>query len=77
MRMRVTDEIGIVPFVEGGNVWDSNVPQPADPLRWAAGLGLRYYTPIGPARIDFAVPLNKRKNIDDAFQVYFSLGQAF
>jgi translocation and assembly module TamA len=77
LRLRVTEEIGIVPFVEGGNVWDDTVPDPLGHLQWAGGLGLRYHTPIGPARVDFAVPLNKRRNIDDDFQVYFSLGQAF
>ena len=77
LRLRVTDEIGIVPFVEGGNVRADTVPDPFGHLQWAGGLGLRYYTAIGPARIDFAVPLNKRRNIDDDFQVYFSFGQAF
>ena len=73
----MTDAFGIVPFVEGGNVWDAILPEQPGRLRWAAGLGLRYYTDIGPARVDVAVPLNKRKNIDDDFQLYFSLGQAF
>lgn len=77
VRLRVTEDIGVVPFVEGGNVWNDSVPKPLASLRWAAGLGLRYYTAIGPARVDFAVPIDKRENIDDAFQVYFSLGQAF
>lgn len=77
LRLRVTKEIGIVPFVEAGNVWEDRVPDVTGHLQWAAGLGLRYYTAIGPARVDFAVPLNRRPNIDDRFQVYFSLGQAF
>jgi translocation and assembly module TamA len=77
LRYRITEEIGIVPFVEGGQVWDGSVPDSSGELRWAAGLGLRYHTAIGPVRIDVAMPINRRKNIDDAFQLYFSLGQAF
>ena len=46
-------------------------------LLWAAGLGFRYYTAVGPLRFDFAVPLDKRDNVDDDFQIYLSLGQAF
>ena len=42
----------------------------------AAGVGLRYYSPIGPIRVDVGVPLNARAS-DDSFQVYFSIGQAF
>ncbi|MEQ5773925.1 outer membrane protein assembly factor [Thalassospira sp. NFXS8] len=75
-RARITDSIGLVPFVEGGNVYEGVKPEDVS-LMWATGLGLRYYTAIGPVRFDFAVPLDKRENIDDDFQIYLSLGQAF
>jgi translocation and assembly module TamA len=38
---------------------------------------LRHHTLIGPVRLDFAVPLNRRKDVDNPFQFYISLGQAF
>lgn len=75
-RARVTESFGIVPFVEGGNVFEASDPDDLD-LLWAAGLGFRYYTAVGPLRFDFAVPLDKRDNVDDDFQIYLSLGQAF
>ncbi|MGB6450355.1 MAG: BamA/TamA family outer membrane protein [Steroidobacteraceae bacterium] len=40
------------------------------------GTGLRYYTPIGPIRLDFAMPTVRRAD-DDRFEVYIGLGQAF
>jgi translocation and assembly module TamA len=40
------------------------------------GVGARYYTPIGPLRLDFALPTSRRSN-DDKFEVYIGLGQAF
>jgi translocation and assembly module TamA len=40
------------------------------------GVGARYYSPIGPLRLDFAVPTFRRSN-DDRFEVYIGLGQAF
>jgi translocation and assembly module TamA len=45
---------------------------------WAVGVGAgaRYYTSIGPIRLDFAVPTYRRSN-DDRFEVYIGLGQAF
>lgn len=77
-RIKVTEEIGVVPFVEGGNVFDSEVPDFSEEIQWAAGLGFRYYTAIGPLRLDVGVPVNPRDDdIDDAFQFYISLGQAF
>ncbi len=40
------------------------------------GTGLRYYTPIGPIRVDLAVP-TVRRAYDGRFEVYIGLGQAF
>lgn len=40
------------------------------------GAGVRYYTPIGPIRLDFAMPTVRREN-DSGFEVYIGLGQAF
>ncbi len=77
LRWRVTDNIGIVPFAEGGNVYDEQTPDFGEDLFWAAGLGFRYFTVAGPIRFDVAFPLNRREGIDDEFQIYVSLGQAF
>ncbi len=77
LRWRITETIGIVPFVDAGNVYDTVYPDLSEDLFWGAGLGFRYYTDFGPLRADFAVPLDRRDNVDDAFQFYISLGQAF
>lgn len=75
MRVRVTDTIGIVPFVDAGAAFDSEIPD-FDGLRYSAGIGLRYYTALGPLRLDFAVPLNRREG-DARYGIYVSLGQSF
>ncbi len=67
----------VVPFVEGGNVFEEVYPDFNRTVRWAAGLGLRHHTLIGPVRLDFAFPINRRKDVDDRFQFYISFGQAF
>jgi len=76
MRIKVTDAIGVVPFIDAGNVYTTEYPKLGKGLRYAAGIGGRYYTVIGPIRMDVAVPLNKRSG-DKAFQFYISIGQAF
>lgn len=75
MRIKITETIGIVPFIDGGMVYDSEFPDDFD-LLWAAGIGARYYTGFGPFRLDVAFPINGRDS-DDFFQFYVSLGQAF
>ncbi|MBM3617891.1 MAG: hypothetical protein FJX23_05025 [Alphaproteobacteria bacterium] len=76
LRLRVTDTIGVVPFVDAGNVYNAIYPEFSD-VSMAAGLGLRYFSGFGPFRFDFAVPLDKRDGVDDSYQFYLSFGQAF
>ena len=75
IRFRYKD-FGFVPFIDGGNVYDSQLPEFDEELQWGAGLGLRYYTKVGPLRLDLAAPLNRREN-DDPIAFYISIGQSF
>lgn len=77
LRARVWKDIGVVSFIDGGNVFEQVYPDFSRPIRWAAGLGLRYHTSAGPIRLDVAFPINRRKGIDDRLQFYISFGQAF
>jgi translocation and assembly module TamA len=74
-RYRITDTIGVVPFFDAGNVFATNLPNRLS-LFYSAGLGLRYYTAVGPIRLDIAVPIDRRPT-DSAYQIYISIGQAF
>ncbi len=75
LRFRV-NKYGVVLFIDGGNVFDDEIPKFDEELQWGAGIGFRYYAGFGPARVDVAIPLNKR-DFDDSFAFYISLGQAF
>jgi translocation and assembly module TamA len=75
-RVKITENISIVPFVDAGSYYESPVPQLGRTLLYGVGLGLRYYTAFGPLRLDLATPLHKRR-ADSPIQVYISLGQAF
>jgi translocation and assembly module TamA len=77
-RIRVDafgDKLGIVPFVDAGNVYSSSSPDLGD-LRFGVGIGARYHTNFGPIRVDVGTPLNRRSG-DPRVAVYVSLGQAF
>ena len=63
----VFDDWGVSVFVDSGNAFNlGNVL-----LKTGAGLGVRWYSPFGPVRIDFAIPLNDSTS---SFQVHFAAG---
>jgi translocation and assembly module TamA len=74
-RFKITDTIGLVPFVDAGSAYRGSTPTFGG-LRYGAGLGVRYYTAIGPLRADVAVPINRRSG-DSRYGIYISLGQSF
>jgi translocation and assembly module TamA len=74
-RQRFGETYGAVVFADAGQVGTGGTPFSGQ-MRVGAGLGARYYTSLGPIRLDIAVPLNKRKG-DDALEAYIGLGQAF
>ena len=76
LRTKFTDSIGGVAFVDAGSVSDSARPD-FDNLSVGAGVGLRYFTSFGPLRFDVAVPLNEKEELDQNYQFYISIGQAF
>jgi translocation and assembly module TamA len=76
LRYRFLGDFGIVPFFDAGTVSRSAMPKFDEPIRTAVGLGLRYYTAIGPIRADVAMPLNRRQG-DDLVAFYVSIGQSF
>lgn len=66
---------GIVPFLDGGQVYEG-VMSTAGHLRFGAGIGGRLYTNFGPLRIDVATPIARRRN-ESKIALYISIGQAF
>lgn len=76
LRLKLSDTIGVVTFVDAGNVSDQSVPN-LDNLAVGVGAGVRYYTDFGPLRLDLATPLSKDTNGTRSYQFYISVGQAF
>ena len=86
VRVPVTTNIGGVVFFDAGNVWPEKLDFNFDDMKYDAGIGLRYRTPVGPLRFDFGYQLTKieglliegdpKKN-DRRWRIHFSVGQAF
>ncbi|WP_019518606.1 outer membrane protein assembly factor BamA [Faucicola boevrei] len=86
------DQVRPVLFVEGAQVFDTtnrydqtvmvngnNVPilnQKDNDMRFSAGAGVTWITPIGPISLSYAKPLNKKEG-DKIDQVQFEIGRLF
>jgi outer membrane protein insertion porin family len=76
LRTSVGRGFGIVPFLDVGNVWvDANRINPLK-MKYTAGIGLRYSTPVGPLRVDYGYKLNREQS-ESHGEIHFSIGQAF
>jgi outer membrane protein assembly factor BamA len=74
--------IGGAVFLDGGDVREELADIAPGELLWAAGVGLRLKTLVGPIRADFGYRLNHRPAPDDPapgtnFAFHLSLGEAF
>jgi len=94
IRRRLFGPFGIEGFLDGGNVWERPTDIHArnllsfgdragyNDMRYTAGLGLRFATPLGPVRLDYGWKLRMARpdQVDAAThrgEFHFSVGQAF
>jgi outer membrane protein assembly complex protein YaeT len=75
-RFRITRDWGGVVFVDFGNVFAPALTYSLPDLRYTGGVGVRYFTPVGPLRLDVAFVLDRMEG-DQTAPLYFSIGQAF
>ena len=64
---RLTKDWGVALFMDMGNAFDDIDME----LKTGVGFGVRWFLPIGPVRLDFAIP---QDNSASDFQIHFSLG---
>jgi len=63
----INDHWGVAAFIDGGNAFNSNSIR----IEYGTGLGVRWISPIGPVRLDFAIPSNHSAG---SFRIHFSAG---
>lgn len=77
MRAPLYKKFRAVGFVDCGNVFFKASDIDVGQLKYAAGFGLNYLTPIGPVGLYFAWPLNPIDPAEDTFRVHFTIGPSF
>ena len=76
LRQSIYKWIGMVAFLDAGNVWTDSEQFDFSDLRLSPGMGIRLSTPIGLARVDIGFNV-KPKPGEPRSNIYFSMGQAF
>ena len=76
IRLRTSGAFGYVGFIDAGYIGEEEFPDGSGEWQSGAGIGLRYATPIGPIRVDVAVPTSGPDD-GNSFQVYVGIGQSF
>ncbi len=74
-RFPIFGPLGGAVFADIGNVFAGSKIK-FNQLRYGGGIGIRYLSPVGPLRIDFAMPV-KPYNWEDRYQYFITLGYAF
>jgi outer membrane protein insertion porin family len=81
LRVGVVGGLGVVGFLDAGNVFPRAMDLDFRDLRAAAGFGLRYQSPVGPIRIDWGFKLERLElspgRLERRSVLHISLGQAF
>jgi len=63
-------------FADGGQVFQEKSPIRLQELRYSAGIGLSWISPVGPLRLSFAKPLNDKPG-DQLERFQFQMGTGF
>lgn len=63
-------------FVDAGQVWGAGEPVRLGDLRYSAGIGIAWISPIGPLKLSYAYPL-KTEPLDRTQRFQFQIGTGF
>jgi outer membrane protein assembly factor BamA len=77
MRYNLTRSFQLASFLDTGNVYPETRDLAVSDLRWSAGVGLRYRTPIGPIRLDWGYILDPQPGDPGRSHFHLSIGHAF
>ena len=77
LRYNFSRSFQLASFLDNGNVFLETRNLTLSRLRWCAGLGLRYRTPIGPVRLDWGYILDPKPEDEGRSHFNFSIGYAF
>ena len=76
LNFPLVDPLAGVIFYDMGNAFAEGENYQMNNLRTSAGVGLRFFTPVGPIRLDWGYKLD-RKATESAYEWHFAMGTYF
>ena len=88
-RIALPKHLGLVLFLDGGNIWTTPDTVNIQEMKFSVGAGIRYNTPVGPLRLDWGYKLRPIdvfyansanpdiKIHESPYEFHFTLGNAF
>lgn len=75
LRVPASESLALGFFLEAGNLWLDRTQYEPLLLRYAAGTGLRYVTPVGPLALDLGFNLDPDRQLNEpVWQLHFGIG---
>jgi outer membrane protein insertion porin family len=68
--------IRVFTFLDVGSAWGESQTISSDDLRVSTGVGLSWFSPVGPLKLSWAQPLRKMPG-DDTQTIQFQIGTGF
>jgi outer membrane protein assembly factor BamA len=75
LRTESLGSVALLGFFDAGNVWLDRESLGGGLFK-SVGVGARYLSPVGPLRLDFGVPLDRRPD-DPSYKIYIGFGSVF
>jgi outer membrane protein insertion porin family len=76
LRFRLLKRVGVVLFLDGGNVWLEYPDMQLSDFKYSTGAGIRFNTPVGPLRLDWGYKLEPEVG-ESQSEWHFTLGHTF
>jgi outer membrane protein assembly complex protein YaeT len=77
LRRDIWGPLGLAFFCDAGRVWEEPSQVAPSDLLPSAGFGIRFLTPVGPVRTDFAWQLRPNPYGESTWNWHFSIGETF
>jgi outer membrane protein insertion porin family len=68
--------IRVFTYLDAGGVWGENDEVTLSDLRASAGVGLSWFSPVGPLKLSFGQPIKKQDG-DETESFQFQIGSSF